>query len=126
MAVALTGLPLLGLVVHDLVSAQNGAQLFIWLFSYDYVNAPQGRPWPPELDYRTPLIVFAVLFAAAGGAADLAPPARRRAVVALALVAVAFTYFLLDVFIPQAAGALVAEAADRQLLQAARGSRRSR
>ncbi len=103
LAVALTGLPLLGLVVHDLVRAQNSAQLFIWLFSYDYVNTPQGRPWPPELDYRTPLIVFGVLFAVPL-LLLLWRRLRMAGVVTLAVVAVAFTYFLLDRFIPQTAG----------------------
>ena len=43
-AIAVTGLPLLALVIHDLTRTPNSAQLFIWLFSYDYVNAPQGSP----------------------------------------------------------------------------------
>ena len=25
----------------------KNAQHFIWLFSYDYINTPGGRPWPP-------------------------------------------------------------------------------
>jgi 4-amino-4-deoxy-L-arabinose transferase-like glycosyltransferase len=99
-AVALVGLPLLGLVTHDLVSAQNSPQHFLWLFSYDYINAPQGRPWPPELEYRTALGVFAALF---GLGAVLLSARRilRFAPAILGLFAVAFTYFLLDVFMKQ-------------------------
>jgi 4-amino-4-deoxy-L-arabinose transferase-like glycosyltransferase len=99
---ALAGVPLLVVITHDLVSAQNSAQLFIWLFSYDYVNAPQGRPWPPELDYRPALTVFAVLFSLTCALA-VWRRAQRLAVVGLSLAAVAFTYFLLNVYIRQTA-----------------------
>ena len=105
-AVALLGLPLLALVIHDLTAAPNSAQLFIWLFSYDYVNAPQGRPWPTGLDYRGALRLFAVAFAApllVMALPVLGQRLRGAAVAALALVAVVFTYFLLDVYIPQTA-----------------------
>ena len=61
---AVVGIPLLLLVTFDLAAAQKNAQHFIWLFSYDYINTPQGRPWPPELDYRITLAVFAGLFSA--------------------------------------------------------------
>jgi 4-amino-4-deoxy-L-arabinose transferase-like glycosyltransferase len=101
-AVAVVGLPLLALVVHDLAVAPHSAQLFIWLFSYDYINTPLGRPWPDGLDVRTPLIVFAVLFAAGAIALGI-PRARRAGVVGLCAAAVLFTYFLLDSFIPRAA-----------------------
>ena len=40
-AAAVLGIPLLALVLVDLAGAQKNAQRFIWLFSYDYVNAPQ-------------------------------------------------------------------------------------
>ena len=94
---ALVGIPLLALVTFDLAGAQKNAQHFIWLFSYDYINTPQGRPWPPELDYRIALAVFAALFSLA---ALLIAWQRLRTVAAaaLALVAVCFTYFLLDVY----------------------------
>jgi 4-amino-4-deoxy-L-arabinose transferase-like glycosyltransferase len=102
LAVAVTGLPLLALVVHDLASSAQSAQLFIWLFSYDYINAPQGRPWPAGMDYRTTLAVFGGLFAV-----PVLMLAWRRlrtgGLIALGAVAVLFTYFLLDVFIPKAA-----------------------
>ena len=94
---ALVGIPLLALVTFDLASAQKNAQHFIWLFSYDYVNTPQGRPWPPELDYRIALGVFAGLFSLA----TLLFSWRRLrtgAMVALGLIPVCFTYFLLDVY----------------------------
>jgi 4-amino-4-deoxy-L-arabinose transferase-like glycosyltransferase len=101
-AAALVGLPLLGLVLHDLTASTQSAQLFIWLFSYDYVNAPQGRPWPPGLDFRPALVTFGLLFALAVAALSLRR-LRRPAVVLLGLGAVAFTYFLLDVFMPRTA-----------------------
>jgi 4-amino-4-deoxy-L-arabinose transferase-like glycosyltransferase len=101
-AVALTGLPLLALVVHDLAVTPSSAQLFIWLFSYDYVNAPTGRPWPEGFDVRTTLIVFAGLFGVA--TVLLAVERLRSAAIALSgVLAIAFTYFLLDGFIPKAA-----------------------
>lgn len=98
----IAGAPLLALVAYDLTSVQKSAQHFIWLFSYDYVNAPQGRPWPPDMNYIKVLRIFAGMFAAAG---LLVAWKRIRvwATVATIGVAVAFTYFLLDVYIPKAA-----------------------
>ena len=64
----MVGIPLLALVIVDLAFAPKDAQHFIWLFSYDYINTPQGRPWPPALDFRPALIVFAALFAVATAA----------------------------------------------------------
>lgn len=98
----LAGAPLLALVAYDLTSAQKSAQHFIWLFSYDYVNAPQGRPWPPDMNYIKVLWIFAGLF----GASALAiawQRIRTWATVATVCVAVAFTYFLLDIYIRRAA-----------------------
>jgi hypothetical protein len=67
------------------------------LFSYDYVHSPTGRPWPHELDFRTPLIVFAVLFGLT--LVGLAwRKSLRTAVVGLCASSVLFTWFLLDVF----------------------------
>jgi 4-amino-4-deoxy-L-arabinose transferase-like glycosyltransferase len=94
-AAALVGVPLLGLVLVDLVAIPKDAQHFIWLFSYDYINSPQGRPWPPALDFGPPLITFGVL----SSLATLALGWRRIqkwAALGLCLVAVGFTYFLLD------------------------------
>ncbi len=92
---AVVGIPLLALVMVDLAFAPKDAQHFIWLFSYDYINTPQGRPWPPALDFRPALIAFAALFSLA----TLALAWRRLqrwAAVGLCVLAVAFTYFLLD------------------------------
>jgi 4-amino-4-deoxy-L-arabinose transferase-like glycosyltransferase len=100
-AAALVGIPLLALVMVDLVAAPKDAQHFIWLFSYDYVNSPTGRPWPPALDFGPPLIVFAVL----SSLATLALGWRRIqrwAALGLCLVAVGFTYFLLDGYMMKA------------------------
>jgi len=96
------GAPLLALVAYDLTSAPKSAQRFIWLFSYDYINAPQGRPWPPDMNYVKVLWSFAGLFVLA--AAHLAwVRIRAYAAVATVMVAVAFTYFILDVYMRRAA-----------------------
>jgi 4-amino-4-deoxy-L-arabinose transferase-like glycosyltransferase len=98
----LAGTPLLALVAFDLTSAQKSAQHFIWLFSYDYVNTPQGRPWPPDMNYIRTLWVFAGLFSLAS--AFMAwRRVRTIATIATLGVAVSFTYFLLDVYIRAAA-----------------------
>jgi 4-amino-4-deoxy-L-arabinose transferase-like glycosyltransferase len=95
LAAAVVGIPLLALVTVDLAAAPKDAQHFIWLFSYDYINAPAGRPWPPALNFGPALIAFAALI----GAATVALGVRRlqrAATVAVCLLAVAFTYFLVD------------------------------
>ncbi len=96
------GTPLLALVAFDLTSAQKSAQHFIWLFSYDYINTPQGRPWPPDMNYIRALRVFAGLFSLA---VLLMAWRRARTIATLAMlgVVVAFTYFLLDGYMPAAA-----------------------
>ncbi len=96
------GLPLLALVTFDLTAAEHAAEKFLWLFSYDYVQSPAGRPWPPSLDFRAALLAFAALFALA--AALLCwPRAQRLGAWALPLAAVAFTFFILDDFMPAVA-----------------------
>jgi 4-amino-4-deoxy-L-arabinose transferase-like glycosyltransferase len=101
--VALVGLPLLAVTTVDLVDAQNAPQRFLWLFSYDYIHSPKGRPWPETLDFTAPLVVLAVLFA--GAALLLLLGARRRwwSAAAMGVVAVAATFFLLDDFMRQVA-----------------------
>jgi 4-amino-4-deoxy-L-arabinose transferase-like glycosyltransferase len=94
---ALVGVPLLGIVFADLVHARNSAQRFLWLFSYDYVHSPTGRPWPAELDFRTPLIVLVLLIALATLALG-SKKLIRGAVVALCLSSVGLTYYVLDVY----------------------------
>ncbi|HEY8924700.1 MAG TPA: glycosyltransferase family 39 protein [Polyangia bacterium] len=102
--VAVLGLPLLALVTVDLVDAKNAAQRFLWLFSYDYIHSPHGRPWPDALDFRTPLVVLTVLFAAAAvGLVFLSARRRWWGAASLALVSVAATYFLLDDFMRRVA-----------------------
>jgi 4-amino-4-deoxy-L-arabinose transferase-like glycosyltransferase len=98
---AIVGIPLLGLVLVDLTAAPKNAQHFIWLFSYDYINTPGGRPWPPGLDFRRWLIGFGVVFAIAMIAIAWRR-IQRWAVVGLCLAAVAFTYFLLDDYMRRA------------------------
>ena len=95
LAAAAVGIPLLALVMVDLIGQPKDAQHFIWLFSYDYINTPQGRPWPSALQFGLPLGVLA-------GASALCTlglgwrRVQRAALWALVGVAVAFTYFLLD------------------------------
>jgi 4-amino-4-deoxy-L-arabinose transferase-like glycosyltransferase len=96
-AAAVVGIPLLALVLVDLAGAPKNAQRFIWLFSYDYINSPQGRPWPPALDFRTPLIVFGALLSLTMLAMGWRR-IQRAATVALCLVAVGFTYFIVDAY----------------------------
>jgi 4-amino-4-deoxy-L-arabinose transferase-like glycosyltransferase len=100
---ALLGLPLLALVTVDLVSLKNASQRFLWLFSYDYIHSPKGRPWPESLDFSGPLIVFAVLFAAGLLGLSLRGRGRRWAAIGMCGVAVASTVFLLDRFMPAVA-----------------------
>ena len=86
--------------LNRVVSAQNAAQHFIWLFSYDYVNTPRGRPWPPGLHYQGVLIGFAVAF----GIGTLALGIRRLqrwGAWGLCAIAIVFTYFLLDGYMRQ-------------------------
>jgi 4-amino-4-deoxy-L-arabinose transferase-like glycosyltransferase len=99
LASALVGIPLLLLVTVDLVASQNASQHFLWLFSYDYVHSPRGRAWPEALDFRPALWALAAAFALATAALAIGR-ARRAAVGALCVAAVASTFFLLDVFMP--------------------------
>jgi 4-amino-4-deoxy-L-arabinose transferase-like glycosyltransferase len=94
-AAVLVGIPLLLVVTVDLVSTKNASQHFLWLFSYDYIHNPHGRPWPEKLDFGGTLIAFAVAF----GVLSLglvASRVRRGALVGLSAAAVMFTFFLLD------------------------------
>jgi 4-amino-4-deoxy-L-arabinose transferase-like glycosyltransferase len=99
---ALLGLPLLFLVAHDLLGSKQASQRFLWLFSYDYVHSPNGRPWPAQLDFTTPLLVFTIAFAL-GTAALAIRRLMRPAAVGLGAAAVLFTWFLLDVYMRQVA-----------------------
>jgi 4-amino-4-deoxy-L-arabinose transferase-like glycosyltransferase len=92
---AVVGLGVWAIVVFDLANAKNSAQHFIWLFSYDYINAPKGRPWPPGLDFRGPLIAFAALFGLVT-ALMAWRKTQRAGAVALCGVAVVFCFYLLD------------------------------
>ncbi len=91
------GLPLLILVTVDLVDTKNASQHFLWLFSYDYIHSPRGRPWPEKLDFSTPLIIFTALFAVTT-VGLIVTRVRRWAALGLCATAVVFTFFLLDVY----------------------------
>src|SRR5204863_2063198 len=94
-AAVIVGVPLLLVVTVDLVSAKNASQHFLWLFSYDYIHNPHGRPWPEKLDFGGTIIGFGVAFGVLSLALVVAR-ARRAALVGLSGAAVLFTYFLLD------------------------------
>jgi 4-amino-4-deoxy-L-arabinose transferase-like glycosyltransferase len=99
---AVLGLGLWGIVTFDLVNGKSGAQRFIWLFSYDYVNTPKGRPWPEALDFRPWLVAFAAAFAAST-LLLVGPRLRRVGLVTSSVLAVAFGYVLLDDYMPRTA-----------------------
>jgi 4-amino-4-deoxy-L-arabinose transferase-like glycosyltransferase len=101
-AAALIGVPLLMLITVDLAYAKNASQHFLWLFSYDYIHSPSGRPWPEMLDFSGTIVAFVALFALST-LALIVPRARRLALVALGGAAVIFTFFLLDVYMPDVA-----------------------
>jgi 4-amino-4-deoxy-L-arabinose transferase-like glycosyltransferase len=98
---ALIGVPLLGVILADLVAARNSAQRFLWLFSYDYVHSPTGRPWPNDpnayLDFRTGLVILVALVALTTLAMAW-KKILKYGVIGLCLASVAMTYYLLDVF----------------------------
>jgi 4-amino-4-deoxy-L-arabinose transferase-like glycosyltransferase len=99
---ALVGVPFLGIILADLVAARNSAQRFLWLFSYDYVHSPTGRPWPSVLDFRVGIVVLVSLAALATlltGWKKL----MRWGVVGMCLASVGMTYYLLDVFMREVA-----------------------
>ena len=79
---------------QDLCDTKNASQHFLWLFSYDYIHSPQGAPGPTQLDFTTPLMVFAVVFALDDG--PVIEAACAAAAVALCGSAMLFTWFLLD------------------------------
>jgi 4-amino-4-deoxy-L-arabinose transferase-like glycosyltransferase len=100
--VALVGLPLLLLVAVDLVGAKEASQRFLWLFSYDYIHSPRGRPWPKELDFTLPLILFTGAFGLLTASLSVRRLVRP-ATWGLCGVAVLFTWFLLDDYMRQIA-----------------------
>jgi 4-amino-4-deoxy-L-arabinose transferase-like glycosyltransferase len=93
--VALAGVPVLLLVVQDLANAKNASQIFLWLFSYDYIHSPRGRPWPDQLDFSTPILIFGAVFALLTIGLGFRRFVRP-ALVGLGGAAVLFTWFLLD------------------------------
>ncbi|MES1204744.1 MAG: glycosyltransferase family 39 protein [Pseudomonadota bacterium] len=99
---ALVGLGIWAVVVVDLAAAKNGAQHFIWLFSYDYINNPKGRPWPEALDFRGPLIAFTAAFAVTTLLAGWRR-AQRWAVAGLCAAAICSCLYLLDRYMPATA-----------------------
>jgi 4-amino-4-deoxy-L-arabinose transferase-like glycosyltransferase len=96
------GLPLLLLVTLDLADSKHASERLLWLFSYDYVQSPQGRAWPASLDFSSGLIAFAILFAVAS-VLWAWPRSRRLGLWALPVAAIAFTFYVLDDFMPAVA-----------------------
>jgi hypothetical protein len=99
---ALIGVPFLGVILADLVAVKNAPQRFLWLFSYDYVHSPVGRPWPAELEFRPWLVVLVSLVALTTIGLGI-KKLLRASMVGLCLVSVAMTYFLLDVYMREVA-----------------------
>jgi 4-amino-4-deoxy-L-arabinose transferase-like glycosyltransferase len=99
---AVLGVGVWALVGFDLVNTKSGAQRFIWLFSYDYVNSPKGRPWPEALDFRPWLVGFTGAFAASSFLL-VSPRLRRLGLASSCALAVAFSYLLLDDYMPRTA-----------------------
>jgi 4-amino-4-deoxy-L-arabinose transferase-like glycosyltransferase len=102
-ALALTGIPALVTVAWDLINRPQAAQIWLWLFTYDYINSPRGRTWPQEAGHplsfiggHTVFLVLAVLVLLAFAW----PRLRRHAVVGAGVVSVLFTFYLLDYFLP--------------------------
>jgi len=76
-------------VTFDLAAVQKNAQHFIWLFSYDYINTPQGRPWHPNSTIASRCGVCRPVLGRRP--ADGVAAAATVAMAALALTAVCFT-----------------------------------
>jgi hypothetical protein len=96
------GLPLVALVTYDLIATQHAAERFLWLFSYDYVYSPVGRPWPSTLDFRLAIGAVGVASVLAT-AALIGPRIRRWGLVTFPGLAVVATLLLLDGFMPRVA-----------------------
>jgi 4-amino-4-deoxy-L-arabinose transferase-like glycosyltransferase len=95
----LIALPITALCGVDLAELP---QRNLWLFDYDYVNMPGlGRPWPLRSLYGDRYEYGRVIatFAALGALATALLALRRRALVALATVALAWGVFLADRFV---------------------------
>ncbi len=99
---AVIGLPALAAITFDLGAAKDAAERFLWLFSYDYVYTPAGRPWPPELEFRPAIFVLGAAFTLATLLIAFRLT-RRFALWALPITAILCTLFLLDVFMPKVA-----------------------
>jgi 4-amino-4-deoxy-L-arabinose transferase-like glycosyltransferase len=101
-ALLAVGLPIVALVTYDLVATQHAAERFLWLFSYDYVYSPAGRPWPATLDFR-PMIVAIGAGSVLATAALILRRSRAWGLLGLPGVAVVATLLLLDGFMPKVA-----------------------
>jgi 4-amino-4-deoxy-L-arabinose transferase-like glycosyltransferase len=101
-SLGLPGVGLLTVVAWDLINRPQAAQLWLWLFTYDYINSPRGRLWPvvdgQPLSF-VPGHAAILVLAAAAVALIVWPRVRRAAVLAFAGVAVVFTFYLLDHFL---------------------------
>jgi 4-amino-4-deoxy-L-arabinose transferase-like glycosyltransferase len=100
-AAALSGALLVGLVARDLVSSGPDGHVFgparlMGLFTYRY-----DRPWPPSLDLRAPIAATA-WGAAAFSVALSVPWTRRVAAGGWVALAMAWSGWALDVYLPKA------------------------
>ncbi len=94
-AVALTGIPVVLLVVRSLTFDKQQAQKLLWLFNYDYVHNPRGRTWPAELDFRTGLWVVGAL-ACVAFVLYAVPLLRKAGTIAIAAAGAATGLYVID------------------------------
>ena len=100
-ATAIAAAPLVPLVAADLVAKDAGGRLegparLMWLFTYRY-----DRPWPASLDLRSPMVAVA-LAATVLLLALVLPHVRRAAVSGWIALAIAWTAWVLDAYLPAA------------------------
>jgi 4-amino-4-deoxy-L-arabinose transferase-like glycosyltransferase len=100
-AQAIVGALLVPLVARDLVSAAPGGRVegparLMWLFTYRY-----DRPWPTSLDLTTP-IAAAACVAALLLIGLVVPRLRRMAAAGWVALAISWTAWMLDVYLPAA------------------------
>jgi len=99
LTVACIGITVLVAVAWDFMHRPQAAQIWLWLFNYDYINSPKGRAWPMVNGQPVSFVAGHAVFLVLGLAALVAMTfarLRRAAVACLVAVSVGFTVYLLD------------------------------